>query len=209
MNEQSMNCKRENPRDYTTESPNYTLKTNEAVLMPIGNNNFLNVFKGFVWIIAGIIILGSVLLQENLFFELSGTTRIIFVCLLVSSFLCKEKTEYMPSPMELQFYDDYLVLYLPKRYYSSRVTRKEINTMKYADISKCVYETKSKRVYIYGDGQSVLYNYKKDGSLPLMPTEERNFTQGLIYFNAQLATDVDFKKEIEEHSPIKVVIEND
>lgn len=111
--------------------------------------------------------------------------------------------------MELQFYDDHLVLYLPKRYFSNRVTRKQIGTMKYSDITKCVYKTKSQRIHIYGDGHAVWYNYKKDGTLPVKPTKDHYFTEGLFYFNTSLATDIDFKKEIEEHSPLKVIIEND
>jgi hypothetical protein len=187
---------------------NYILKTNEAVLMPTEVNKGKSIMKICVWVIIGIIILGSFIFQDNLFAELSWPVRIFMIVLAVGFGFYGGKKEYTASPMELQFYDDRLVLYLPKRYYSNRVTRKQINTMRYADISKCVYKTKSNRIHIYGDGQSVWYNYKKDGSLPSKPTEERSFTQGLIYFNTQLATDVDFKKEIEEHSPIQVIVEN-
>lgn len=119
------------------------------------------------------------------------------------------KKENVPSPMELQFFDDHLVLYLPKRYYSKHVTRMEINQMRYADITKCVYKAKSQRIHLYGSGTSTWYNYKTDGTLPQTPTQVRNYTDGLIYFNTQLATDVDFKTEIESHSPIKVIVENE
>lgn len=187
---------------------NYILKTNEAVLMPTEVNRCKSTLKICIWVVIGIIILGSFIFQDNLFTELSGIVRIFLIVLAVGFGFYDGKKEYAPSPMELQFYDDRLVLYLPKRYYSNRVTRKQINTMRYIDISKCVYKTRSNRIHIYGAGQSVWYNYKKDGSLPSKPTEERSFTQGLIYFNTQLATDVDFIKEIEEHSPIRVIVEN-
>lgn len=36
-----------------------------------------------------------------------------------------------------------------------------------------------------------------------------NYTAGLIYFDTWLATDVDFKAEIKNHSPIQVIVEND
>lgn len=187
---------------------NYILKTNEAVLMPTEINKGKNIIKICVWVIIGIIVLASFVFQDNIFAELSWPVRIFLIVLAVGFGFYSGKKEYTASPMELQFYDDRLVLYLPKRYYSNRVTRKQINTMKYSDISRCVYKANSKRIHIYGDGQSVWYNYRKDGSLPSKPTEERSFTQGLIYFNTQLATDVDFKKEIEEHSPIQVIVEN-
>ena len=187
---------------------NYILKTNEAVLMPTEVNKGKNIMKVCVWVIISIIVLASFIFQENLFDELSWPIKMFLIVLVVGFGFYGGKKEYTASPMELQFYDDCIVLYLPKRYYSNRVTRKQINKMKYADISKCVYKTRSKRIHIYGDGQSIWYNYKKDGSLPSKPTKERTFTQGLIYFNIQLATDVDFKKEIEEHSPIQVIMEN-
>ena len=188
--------------------PNYVLKTTEAVLMPTEHNKVKGALKACVWIVIGVIILGSFIFQSNLFAELSWPVRIFLIVLAVGFGFYGGKKEYAPSPMELQFYNDSLVLYLPKRYYSNRVSRKQYNSMKYSQISKCVYKIQSNRIHIYGDGEPIWYNYKKDGTLPQQPTEKRNFTQGLIYFNTQLAMDVDFKKEIEEHSPIQVIVEN-
>ena len=138
---------------------------------------------------------------------MSWTVRIFLIILAIGFGFYGGKKEYMPSPMELQFFDDYLVLYLPKRYYSNKVTRKQINMMKYSEISKCVFKIQSKRIQIYGNRKSEWYNYKKDGTLPSKPTEERSFTQGMIYFNTQFATEIDFKQEIENHSPLQVIIE--
>lgn len=45
-------------------------------------------------------------------------------------------------------------------------------------------------------------------TLPQKPTKIRKCDSGLLYFNIQFATDIDFKKEIETHSPIEVIIEN-
>ena len=80
--------------------------------------------------------------------------------------------------------------------------------MKYSEISKCVLKNKSNRIQIYGNGNSVWYNYKKDGSIPSKPTDERWFTERMIYFNIQFASHIDFKEEIESHSPLKVIVEN-
>jgi hypothetical protein len=191
------------------ENYNYVLKTNEAVLKPVLVNKWKIVLKNCIWAIVGVIILASFIFQDNLFSELSWPARIFLILLAIGFGFYGGEKEYVPSPMELYFYDDRLILYLPKRYLSRRVTRKNINIMKYADITKCVYKSKSQRIHIYGDGQSIWYNYKKDGTLPSKPTEDRTFTRGLIYFNTRLATDIDFIKEIEEHSPLKVIVEND
>ena len=191
------------------EKPNYVIKTNEAVLIPTKQSSGFTFLKTGVWIVAAVIVIGSLLFQDNLFSELSWTAQVLLIVLALGVTFLGGKKEYAPSPMELQFFDDYLVLYLPYRYLDDRETRKQINIMKYSDITKCVYKSKSTRVQIYGDGQSTWYKYKKDGSLPEKPTKDRFVTNGMIYFNTCLATDVDFIKEIEKHSPLKVIIEND
>lgn len=188
--------------------PNYVIRTNEAVLVPIEQSRGLKFLKIGVWIVVAVIVIGSLLLQSNLFSELSWTARVLLVVLALGVTFYGGKKEYAPSPMELQFYDDYLVLYLPKRYYSKRITRMEINQMKYSEITRCVYKTNSQRIHLYGSGTSTWYNYRADGTISQTPTQVRNYTAGLIYFNTQLAPDVDFKTEIENHSPIQVIVEN-
>lgn len=187
--------------------PKYVLRTNEAVLMPTENNIFKRIMKGFVWTIVGIIIIGSLLFEDNIFMGLPLTAKIMLIALVVLFGFYDGKKEYAPSPMELQFYDDHLVFYLPKRYYSKRVIRKQINTLVYSTITSCIYGAESKRIKIFGDGHTVWYNYRKDGSLPKNPSKEFSFTKGMIYFNTRLVTDIDFIKEIEEHSPIKVTVD--
>lgn len=190
------------------DTPEYIIRTYEAVLMPIEVNKGKHAIKVCIWVVIALIIIGSLIFQDNLFAEFSWPIKLLLIVLVIVFGFYSGEKDYVPSPMELQFFEDKLVLYLPKRYYTSRITRKQINTMKYADISKCVYNAKSRRIYIYGNGQSIWYNYKKDGSLPSNPTEERSFTRGMIYFNTRLATEIDFIKEIEGHSPIQVIIEN-
>lgn len=143
-----------------------------------------------------------------MFSELSWTARVLLFVLALGVTFLGGKKEYVPSPMELQFFEDHLVLYLPKRYYSKHVTRMEINQMKYSEITKCVYKSKSQRIHLYGKGTSTWYNYKADGTIPQTPTQVRNCTAGLLYFNTKFAIDVDFKTEIEKHSPIQVIVEN-
>lgn len=188
--------------------PNYVLKTNEAVLIPQNTTALQRMIKIGVLIIVAIIIVGSFVFHDNLFSEMSWTARILLIVLAVGIGFWGGKKVDTPSQMELQFYDDFLVFYLPKRYYSKTITRKQINTLKFSEISKCVYMARSCRIQIYGNGTSVWYNYKKNGELPDNPTENRQFTDGMIYFSTRCATDIDFKKEIEEHSPIKVIVEN-
>ena len=191
------------------KKPNYVLKANETISVPKKQSKGFMFLKIGVWIVVAIIIIGSLVFQNNLFSELSWAARILLIALALGITFLGGKKEDIPSPMELQFFDDHLVLYLPKRYYSKNVTRMEINEMKYSEITKCVYKTKSQRIHLYGSGTSTWYNYNPDGTIPNHPTQIKNYTDGLIYFDTRLEPNVDFTAEIEAHSPLQVLIEND
>lgn len=96
------------------ENPNYVIKTNEAVLVPKKQSSGFTFLKTGVWIVVAVIVIGSLLFQDNLFSELSWTARILLIVLALGVTFLGGKKEYAPSPMELQFFDDHLVLYLPK-----------------------------------------------------------------------------------------------
>lgn len=71
-------------RKYKMDKFNYVIRTNEAVLMPTENNKVKNILKKCVWILVGIIILGSLIFQENLFVELSGVSKILLIILVAA-----------------------------------------------------------------------------------------------------------------------------
>lgn len=186
------------------ENPKYVLKFYDSSLKKVNDKN--SKIKTAVVIIVSILIIGSFIFQENLFAELNWTARILLISIAIGV-MFTGKTEDVKTPAELRFYDEYLVLFIQSKYYSKKITRQEILTMKYKDISKCVIEenTHSKMIKIYGDGRSVWYNFKTDGSLPTQPTEDRTYKNGMIYFTTHLNNDIDFIKEIEKHSPLKVL----
>lgn len=192
----------------TISKLNYVLKTNEGVAMPAEKSIGFKIMQILVWSVAALIIVGSIFLHENLFMELSMTTRILLIILVLEVFFRGLKKQMIPSPIELWFYDDHILFYLPQRPYSRKFSRKEFVEMNYADITKCVYKKNSERIHIYGNGTSRLYNYNRDGTVPETPTHVINFTDGLMYFNIEFAKDIDFKKEIETHSPLKLMEEN-
>ena len=72
---------------------------------------------------------GSLFFEENLFIEMSWPSRILLIVLLLSYGFRHGKEEDVLSPMELQFFDDYFVLYQPK------ATLAEISFEKY--MKKC------------------------------------------------------------------------
>lgn len=123
------------------ETPNYVLKANEGILVPKNENLLLGKLKFAVWVIVGILILGSLIFQDDLFSELSGSFQILLVALAIGLSFAGEGSKRVPSPFEIQFYDDYFIVYREKRYYDRKVTRKEYNKFFYKDIQKVEYRT--------------------------------------------------------------------
>ena len=116
------------------EEAKYILRANEAVLMPVNENKWISLLKKCIYCIIAVLIIGSFIFHDNLFFELTWTSRIILISLTVWISSLGSKSKDVPSPMELQFFDDYLIFYLPKRYYSKKTTIKSITKMYYKDI---------------------------------------------------------------------------
>lgn len=190
-------------------TPSYVLRFNEAVLMTVDKKRSFLVIKICAGTVIGIIPLGTVLFKDNLFAKLSGVTKVLLFILAVRFGFYKGKKEYCPSPMEIWFYDDYFVEYKQKRCYSDRQYRKEIAILRYSDVTRVCFYSKSKRFHIYGSGRSIWYVYKQDGTFPQKPTKDKLFSGGLLFFNISLESEVDVISEIESHSPMKVTIEKE
>lgn len=186
----------------------YVLKIDEAVLVPVKPSKIPAVVRKGVLAVWAAILLFSLLLGENLLGEMNGVMVVWLIGLSLAVLLYSPKKEYKPSEMELQLYDDKLILYRPQRYYDESTTRREFCEMKYSDITECLFKTRSGRIHIYGDGVTTWYNMKKDGTFPEKPSKVKRYKKGLVFFSTKCATDIDFVKEIEGHSPLRVSIEN-
>ncbi len=189
------------------QQPNYVLKFNETDSKKVKDRNYY--IKTAVVTIIAILVILSIIFEENLFLELSWTVRILLIAIALGIlFTCKKKD--VPSPAELRFYDDYLLLFIERKYYSERNIKQEYLKMKYSDITKVKYlpNTSNKRFQIYGNGHSLQYDVKKDGSIAKQPSRDKIFEDGMIYFSTNLNQNIDFIEEIEKHSPLKVEIDN-
>lgn len=183
------------------EQPKYVLKFNETVRKTVKDINY-RIKMAVIIIIAGIK-LGSIIFQKNLFKELNPTARITLICL-VMRVMFTGKTENINSPIEIRFFDDYLIIYREKRFYSEKVSRKEFNKFLYNDITNCEFDSNRKRFNFIGKIDATWYDYNKYGGLPQNPTYHRIVDGGICYFYTVLEPELDIIKEIEIHSPIKV-----
>lgn len=192
------------------KEPNYVIKTVETIWKRVNTGQKMKVVDKIVIAIVLILVLGSCFFRENLFSEMSiGAIALLIGLLLKVNFFGSKNVMY-ESEIELRFYDDYFIVYRPKRYYDKRVTRREYNKMYYKDITKCYYKTQMQILYFIGDVDTEWYNYTKEGAIPEKPTRKMLCKGGMQYMSTRLMPDVyAVIKEIEEHSPIRVeILEN-
>ncbi len=190
------------------ENPKYRLRTNETVSVPTGSNQLFATLRTVVWIIVGIIFVGSFAFDANLLFEMSWTTRILLISLVISIGFWRPKSQPVPSPIEIWFYDDYLVVYREKRYYSKKISRKEYNKFFYSGITRFEYDFRLKRLDIIGKIDATWFNYNSDGTVPDVPFYHRIYDGGICYFYVNGNDERDIIGCIESFSSKRAVVKN-
>ena len=178
------------------ENAKYVLKMEEGVLIPSEASVKTRFLRFAIGGIAIIIVLGSILFGENLFIELNWLVQILFIGLFIKFVVLGEKKIDTPSPMEIHFYEDYLVLYRPKIYCSKNLIRREYNTMKYNLITRIKYMKNERQFHIYGQVIGKHYKYLKDGSVDIVPHYDRTVDDGFVFFNTR-CTSVNDEQVIE------------
>lgn len=191
-----------NLRSDDMETPNYVLRTYEAALLE-DESSMQTFFRKVVLIIVGILIIGSFIFKDSLFSELNWIARILLIGLMIK--FAFPRMRKIPSPIEIRFYNDYLIVYREKRYYSKKVTRMEYNKFYYKEISECEYKSNTQVIYICGTMEAIWYDYNKDGSLPSQPTYHRTVEDTVCYIDIRFSTDIDIIGAIEKHSTIRVI----
>lgn len=195
------------------DNPIYILYTNETVDMPKNKeqltitDKFNIVMKKIVLVIIGIIILGSIFFHDNLLSDMSTSAKVIFVCILLP-FIFKSNNISTPSPIEIWFYDTYLVVYREKTYYSKRVTRKEYNKFLYEDISSIEYNFNTKLLNFYGKIDATFYKYNKDGTLPTTPYYDRVTDEGVCFLYIYDNDEQVILDTIEKYINKKILLKN-
>ena len=187
------------------ESPKYIIKAQSKERIPKEISKFdMFIRKSIITIIILIIVL-SLIFGKNFLFDLSWTAKIIVIVVAII-FIPKGGKVFQPFPMEIRFYDEYCEFYFSKIYYNKKLQCEEIQTMKYDNL-RLKYVEKYARLEIRGDGNRVTYNYDKNMNLPTKPSSNRDFKNGCFLVHIQVSEEIDIVKEIEEHSPIRVIVE--
>lgn len=186
------------------DKPNYVLRTNGRVTMPKRDTITVHYLKRAIfWLIVLMIIFGLVFRDFSRI--LHPLVIMIVAFLMLQAYVGKCA---VPFPLELRFYDTYLVLYREKYYYNTKLSRMEFDTFYYKDIKKCEYKALTHRINIFGVVEGIWYDYQKDGSVSTVPSHHKK-VDSISYFYTDMAPEIDFVAEIEHHSPIKVdILEN-
>lgn len=192
------------------EKPVYVLKTQEMVRMPNKDSNatVFRILRIVVWVIIAVIVFGSFVFGDNLLSELSWTARMILIALAIGIGFRRPKSHPVASPLEIRFYNDYLVVFREKRYYSNKVSRREYNKFFYTDISKIEYDYRIKRLDFIGKVDAMWFNYSKDGSIPQNPSYHRIVDGGICYFYVNGNDADDILKCLEKYTSKQPIVQH-
>lgn len=186
------------------EEPYYVLRAYEGVRVPKNDTLALYYLKKAVWWIIILLVVLSLIFKDNLFRAMNAGALVLLVCVFLRvRTLTKEA--FVPSPFEIRFYADYMVIYREKYYYHTKLSRKQYDKFYYKDIRQCLYKKISHRMNIFGIVEGIWYDYRKDGTVPDQPTYHKT-TDSMCYFYTNMAPDIDFVAELERHIPVKVTI---
>lgn len=177
-------------------SPNYVLKFEDGLMQPRNESLQKDIINGILLIMVLIILLLAV------FAEVPAYLWFVGVVLILAG---RQYNGYERRPVqcELRFYDDYIIQYYERKYYSKSNIRREYYKFYYKDITKCLYRTVCNKIDIFGVVEAEFYRYMKDDVVCDTPSFHKTAKSCSVFYTV-FARDIDFVKEIEEHSPLKV-----
>lgn len=153
-----------------------------------------------------IVILASILFKE---FLLSGASLSTWCCFIIVIGYLKKNGGYerKENPSELRFFDDHMIFYVPKYTLEGRKTQMEIQKIYFKDVTKCQFRRNSQKVVIGGMLNEIHYPYDEEGRLVFEPDYQKKY-DGMIKFYTTFDREHDFKKIIEENTPLTVEIQD-
>lgn len=187
------------------DQPVYVIKSVESVWTYKYNGKIYDVLKKVVWILVILFIISSLFFHKNTFMELAFGIRLLLIIMSVIILGTAYATEKTPSPFEIRFYEDYMVVYREKYYYDRNLSRKEYDKFFYKDIERIQYKKNIERYNIYGLVEWEYWNYRKDGTLSERSNGHKT-VKGMCSFYTSKLADVDYKKWFELYTSRKVTI---
>lgn len=189
------------------ESPNHVIQFFEERREPENPQALSHKVLKLGWMIPVLALLFSLLLQQNMFAIFGLPVWLVY---LGGMFMVKSKCKHIqrPSPLEIQLYDDYLIVYSERRYYDAKVTRKEYNKFYYKDIKRIHHRKLLRKIFIYGIQEGIWYNYTKQGVPQKDPSYHKTTDSGCYFYVVQEELQ-DVLNQMQQYCPVKIEITED
>lgn len=189
------------------EEPNYILKCNNKSIIETNYHPLLRFARICNWLafFAYCVYHGiyQVFVNGGSFKSLFTANGYFFFVFLIMAYFLRQKLMFFPSPVEIQFYEDYLIIYEESEYLDRKHRRCTYNIMKYKNIKECTWNYKGDKLYFGGWLDFITYDYNADGTLQTQPSRNKSLDAAAV-IRTCFSREINFKKEIEAHSPIKV-----
>lgn len=189
------------------EEPNYVLRFKGVQSIPVKGDKWGKVQKVCLSII-GFLFLFSLIFKDNLFGALSGYSVGVLLATLFYSTI-RKKMVWASFPVELRFYDDRLVIlkdFVPRAKGGTKL-RQEWSQFYYKDIRLVRLRLKARRILIQGVVHGIYVWYNEHGQITDKKKYDKITNSGCLIDTHNMG-DIDFVKEIESHSPLKVEVHN-
>lgn len=178
--------------------PRYVLRTNQNI--SVEKFQLFGTIQSILMMITFFIV-GAWILKFPLVRLISWQIRIGIIAISTIIFIIPNKKTIL-SPFEIQFYNDYLIIYHERYHVPPSI--KQFEKVFYRDIERCQYSRKEKKIEIFCVVQRKYYLEEGKGrySEPRYIPPKRD----ICVFYTNVEPIIDFVQEIQRHSPIKVVV---
>lgn len=109
------------------------------------------------------------------------------------------------EPVLIQLHTDYIVVYRECFHYDKTNPRMQLERFRYGDITKVTWSKAHKELIICGVAEVEATDYDQKGEL-ILDSERTSIETTKCVIGTEYMTDIDFKKEIEEHTPLTVEV---
>ncbi|MCM1440346.1 MAG: hypothetical protein NC131_14250, partial [Roseburia sp.] len=152
--------------------PNYVLKFYDCTGMDVNGGGPWGVVQKICIAIVAVWLVASLVFHENMFGKLTGySLGTLWILFLYSSL--HKKHEWVPFPVEISFYDDYLTVYYERHIYDGGRLRQEWAKFEYQNIKQVLWSTRTMNLFIQGRVHGIYTWYDKNGNLEATPSYDR------------------------------------
>lgn len=187
--------------------PNYTIRTREMIWIPRVEGRIYPLIKMLTWVILAAVAILSMKFGSKENIKYFALAMIVPMTAVVLFSLYFNKKKQVASPLEIRFYDDYLVIFRKEVHYKQGMDRMETYKFFYSNIQVIQYSERTEEVDFYGLAEYKWYALDADGNPGEKPVKE-NKSNSILGFFVDLDNPIDWVKEIEEHSPLNVAVED-